>query len=81
MKVLRVTKGAVVTASCHGACPAALKTPVVRTSRGSSVSLAALFRRARLHAGTTVTVTTAGPGVVTKRSRIVIHAHKAPVIL
>jgi hypothetical protein len=81
VKVQRVTKGAVVTVSCNRRCPPALKTPVARTSRGSSVSLAALFERSRLQAGTTVTVTTAGPGVRAKSSRIVIRAHKAPVIL
>jgi hypothetical protein len=81
VKVLRVTKGAVVTVSCSGPCPAALKAPVARTSHGRSVSLAALFARTRLQAGTTVTVTTAGLGVRTKHSRIMIRAHKAPMIV
>jgi hypothetical protein len=81
VKVLRVTDGAVVTVSCDRLCPPALQSPVARTSHGGSVSLAALFRNARLQAGSTVTVTTAGAGVRTKSSRIVIRAHQAPVIL
>ena len=80
VKVQHAAKGAVVTVSCDRNCPAALSHPVTRTSRGSSVNLASLFARAHLQAGTTVSVTTAGSGVRTKTSRIIIRAGKPPVI-
>ena len=80
VKVQRVTKGTVVTVSCDRRCPPALATPVTRTSRGSSVSLAALFRRSHLQSGTTVRVAIAGAGVRTTSGRIMIRAHKAPLL-
>ncbi len=80
VRVRHAATGAVVTVSCNRRCPAALSHPVTRTSRGGSVNLASLFSSVRLQAGTTVSVTTAGAGVRTKTSRIIVRAGRPPVI-
>lgn len=80
-KVTRVAKGTSVKVACNRRCPSVLRSPVTLTSRGTSVNLAALLEYAAFKIGTTITVTASGSGVRTQRSRILIRAHKAPLVL
>ncbi len=72
---------ATVVVTCSGSgCPKKLKGKgVTLTSKGTSLSLAALVKTA-LKSGTTITVTTSSPGFITSVKSLAVRKGNAPLV-